>query len=84
MDSNLIVQYSLVGLCLLGAIAWIIYKASKKGRRGGCCGCSMSDACVSAKHHRKDRKDKQKMQEADSAARECCPHCKDHDPSATC
>ena len=47
VQQNLTLQYSIVGLILLFAFGWIIYKLMKVSKRktGPCCGCGMSDCC---------------------------------------
>ena len=46
MSANMIIQYSLVGIVLLGACVWILIKIFKKNKnKGPCCGCSLSDTC---------------------------------------
>lgn len=46
---DLIIQYSIVGIILLGAFAWMVWKIvgmNKKNKSGGgCCGCSFADSC---------------------------------------
>lgn len=48
-DTNLIIQYSVVGAILVTAVIWVIYKAIKnrknKGKSNPCCGCSLSKSC---------------------------------------
>ena len=48
LDSNLIIQYSIVGVILLAACVWIavkVFRRQKNKSQGSCCGCSLSDAC---------------------------------------
>ncbi len=46
MSINLLIQYTLVGICILGACIWIVVKAVKKNnKKSGCCGCSLADLC---------------------------------------
>lgn len=46
MTMNLALQYTLVFLCIAGALVWILVKARKKHKDGGaCCGCALSEAC---------------------------------------
>lgn len=61
MTVNLIIQYALVGLALIGALVWIVIKLvklRKMGKEGGdcCCGCSMSQSC-GKKNTSKPKKD---------------------------
>lgn len=49
---NLIIQYTLAGAALVGAVVWVIvktikaHKARKSGRMpSGCCGCPISGRC---------------------------------------
>lgn len=84
MDTNLVVQYSLVGLCLLGAIIWMIRKASKRSKNGGCYGCSMSETCASARIVRQHKRRKKQMRTADSKASGRCPKCGHGKPEQGC
>ncbi|MEZ3551167.1 MAG: FeoB-associated Cys-rich membrane protein [Muribaculaceae bacterium] len=44
--TNLIIQYIFVGLVIIGAFIWIIWKLIKLNKKGGgCCGCDLADAC---------------------------------------
>lgn len=46
--ANLLLQYIIVGLILLGISIFVIiklFRIKKKGIPSKCCGCSMSDAC---------------------------------------
>lgn len=46
--TDYIIQYSIVGLILLGVCIWIIvsiFKKNKKGKSGTCCGCSLAESC---------------------------------------
>ena len=47
MTTNLIIQYTLVGIILLAATVWIIWKLIKMKKNGAksCCGCSLSESC---------------------------------------
>lgn len=47
LSTNLIIQYILVGLIMLGAVAWMIWKLISARKYGAktCCGCSLSNAC---------------------------------------
>ena len=48
LSIDLIIQYSIVGLILLAACGWIIWKLFRKQKKGSvssCCGCSLSDTC---------------------------------------
>lgn len=46
MSTNLIIQYTLVGICLLAACVWIVVKVSKRNKnQSGCFGCSLSETC---------------------------------------
>lgn len=47
LSTNLIIQYILVGLIMLGAVAWMIWKliSARKYGAKSCCGCSLSNAC---------------------------------------
>lgn len=67
-STNLIIQYGVVVLALLGVVVWIARKLwllRKKGPVKSCCGCSMADSCCrqSAKDIRKKEVKPQK---------ECC------------
>ena len=46
--NNLALQYTLVGILILGACVWILVKAfrkNKKRKSSGCCGCALQEAC---------------------------------------
>ena len=45
MSSTL--QYTLVGIILLAACAWIIWKIAKGNKKSGnsCCGCGLAETC---------------------------------------
>lgn len=47
MSSNLIIQYSIVGVILLGAFIWLLWKTfrKQKTRKNSCCGCALADSC---------------------------------------
>lgn len=67
MTANYIIQYSLVGIILLGAAAWLFYKTlSKKGKKNSCCGCALSDAC-NKKESISKIKDKRECNEKDKS-----------------
>lgn len=59
MSTNLIIQYIIVGVILLGVaiwVAWKIYHIRKSGAKS-CCGCSLGDSCPNkAKFKSKDCK----------------------------
>ena len=51
-SSNLIIQYSVVGVILLGISIWLfikIFRTGKKKNGGSCCGCSLYDHCEKVK-----------------------------------
>lgn len=46
MTKNEIIQYTLVGIIILGAIVWIIVKSIRNRKSGAtCCGCALADSC---------------------------------------
>lgn len=49
ISTNLLVQYILVTLIIIGAIGWIILKIRNSRKKGaiGCCGCSIASSCPS-------------------------------------
>lgn len=51
MDIRL--QYTLVGVIVLLAVGWMLFRARRQSRHsakgGGCCGCALSDACIKKK-----------------------------------
>lgn len=52
MDTNLIIQYILVGITLGAVIIWCILKirkARKRGIKSSCCGCALSESCSKSK-----------------------------------
>lgn len=68
-SANLLIQYILVGVILLAATVWIIWKLIKIKKHGpkSCCGCSLSESCG-----KKALKTKSKLSG-------CCPsHDKSH------
>lgn len=57
MATNLIIQYSIVGAILAGAVVWVIVKAIQAHKNrgkfyGGCCGCALKEKCTSPKNDR--------------------------------
>ena len=48
---NFIIQYTVVGLIILMALGWIIWKTFKKGRTGtgSCCDCGLAQYCEKKK-----------------------------------
>ncbi|MCH5227585.1 MAG: FeoB-associated Cys-rich membrane protein [Muribaculaceae bacterium] len=46
-STDIIIQYSIVGLIILAACLWIMWKLLKKRKEGisSCCGCTLSDTC---------------------------------------
>lgn len=51
-QTNLIIQYTIVGLLLLAVSVWIVWKLIRMRKQknvGGCCGCSLSDTCLKNK-----------------------------------
>lgn len=56
---NIAIQYTIVGIIILGATVWIMIKAFKKNKKrsqGGCCGCSLKDSCNKVKKDNCDTK----------------------------
>ena len=50
LTTDLIIQYSIVGLILLSVFAWMIWKIVRMTNKNassseGCCGCALSDSC---------------------------------------
>lgn len=47
MDTNLLIQYTIVGVLLLGVCVWIIIKVTRnvRGKATSCCGCALREAC---------------------------------------
>ena len=46
--ANMIIQYSVVGLALLAACIWIIWKLYRKNKKGAsdtCCNCALAEKC---------------------------------------
>lgn len=46
--TDMVIQYSIVGLVLLAAFSWILWKLIKKEKKkssGSCCGCALADSC---------------------------------------
>lgn len=55
-SADMIIQYSIVGLILLAACLWIVWKLVRKHKSNqGCCGCAISDSCKKAKKHTQRR-----------------------------
>lgn len=52
---NIAIQYTLVALFMIGAVAWIIRKVfwRDKKQKSSCCGCSLSESCskIKSKNH---------------------------------
>lgn len=59
-NANMIIQYSIVGIVLLVACGWIIWKIFRKQKKNNspCCGCSLSESCdkkkIKEKYHGKN------------------------------
>ena len=56
-SANLIIQYIIVGLILVGVVVWILRKIIILGKRGNaksCCGCSLANACGKKESVRRD------------------------------
>ncbi|MCM1290905.1 MAG: hypothetical protein NC201_01175 [Prevotella sp.] len=57
MNTNLLIQYTVVAIIILIALIWIILRvtkiAKKKDANTGCCGCSLKTNCNSRKHPEK-------------------------------
>lgn len=48
MDKNLAIQYTVVGLIIIAALIWLVIKFIKrKKKHGACCGCALSEKCMS-------------------------------------
>ena len=48
ISPDMIIQYSIVGLILLAAFGWILWKMLRKNKGGSsdsCCGCAIADSC---------------------------------------
>ena len=47
MTTEMVIQYSIVGLVLLAAFGWILWKLLRKNKKqsSSCCGCSLSENC---------------------------------------
>lgn len=48
MDTNLLIQYIMVGLILFGAGVWAVWKIIelRRNKVSKCCGCSLGDTCA--------------------------------------
>lgn len=52
MDTNIIIQYTIVGIIILAVIVWILVKFLKKNKRSGSCcctDCGLSEKCTNNK-----------------------------------
>lgn len=46
MSTNLLIQYTLVGLCIAAACVWILVKVFLKSKKNpGCGSCSLANIC---------------------------------------
>lgn len=48
---NLTIQYIIVGVIIIAAAFWILYRLftfRRKGKVSSCCGCALSDSCQKA------------------------------------
>jgi len=48
MDKNLVIQYTAVGIVIIGALVWLLVKFIKRRKcreNGMCHGCALSDKC---------------------------------------
>ena len=62
-STDLVIQYSIIGLILLAALGWILWKILRKDRNkdlGSCCGCTIADTCK--KVQRKDHGNNKNIQ----------------------
>ncbi|MCH5234033.1 MAG: FeoB-associated Cys-rich membrane protein [Muribaculaceae bacterium] len=51
--TDIIIQYTIVGLILLAVCVWIIWKLTRKRKNtpsNSCCGCAIADSCKKAKN----------------------------------
>lgn len=46
-QSQLMIQYIIVGIIILGALTWVVIRLIKKARNkdNPCCGCSLGETC---------------------------------------
>lgn len=46
-STDMIIQYSIVGIILLAAFGWILWKMLRKQKKmnNSCCGCAISETC---------------------------------------
>lgn len=52
--TDMIIQYSIVGVILLAVCAWIIWKLFRKRSKeesGSCCGCGLAETCKRKKSY---------------------------------
>ncbi|MCH5230279.1 MAG: FeoB-associated Cys-rich membrane protein [Muribaculaceae bacterium] len=71
---DMIIQYSLVGLALLAACCWIIWKLVKKNKSkdsNGCCGCALEDSCNKKRRENGNIKDLQRQHSRKSDRSHC-------------
>lgn len=69
---NIAVQYTLVGLFILAALAWILVKVLRKNKKGsGCCGCVLADSCQQTKQQKNEKSD---CHDCCTSGKECNKH----------
>lgn len=59
MTPNLIIQYTIVGIIILGAIIWVCVKFFTKKGKSGCSCCPIAEKCgkpAAARHRRSLKK----------------------------
>ncbi|MDE6339439.1 MAG: FeoB-associated Cys-rich membrane protein [Muribaculaceae bacterium] len=59
MDKNLLIQSTIVGIILFGALIWAAYRAffRKKNSQTGCSGCSLAENCSKIKKYKNRNSD---------------------------
>lgn len=55
METNTLIQYTIVGAIIALAILWVLWKVLRKNKNGSsaCSGCALSDACTKPRRERR-------------------------------
>ena len=58
METNTLIQYTIVGAIVALAILWVLWKAIYKGKKNSsaCCGCALTDSCSKQHNNRHSKR----------------------------
>ncbi len=56
METNTLIQYTIVAAIIALAILWALWKVLRKGKGSGACsGCALSEACSKPRKERREK-----------------------------